>query len=147
MTTSRRRYHHGDLRASILRAAAKLLEKHGVDHLSLRAAARLAGVSHNAPYRHFPSRRALLTALAAAGFERFTAELAEAEHAGGLRGRGEAYVRFALANPEHFRLMFGSSLSLAGDASLREQATGAFGGLQQAIAAHAGQDAPHAAIA
>jgi AcrR family transcriptional regulator len=147
MTTSRRRYHHGNLRPSILQAAAKLLEKHGVDRLSLRAAARLASVSHNAPYRHFPTKGALLAALAAAGFERFRAELDAAEQAGGFRARGEAYIRFALANPQHFRLMFGSGLNLAKDGSLHEQAARAFGGLERAIAAHAGQEAPHAAIA
>src|SRR5262252_7607274 len=146
MTTSRRRYHHGDLRAAILRAAAQLLEKQGVEGLSLREAARRARVSHYAPYRHFPSKEALLAALAARGFERFQEELAGAERAGGFRGRGEAYIRFALANPQLFRLMFGTGLSIAGDANLREQASRAFGGLQQAIAAHAGKDAPYAAI-
>jgi AcrR family transcriptional regulator len=104
-------------------------------------------VSHNAPYRHFPSREALLAALAAAGFERFRDELAAAERAGGLRARGEAYIRFALAHPQHFRLMFGSGLNSAPDANLHEQATRAFGGLQQAVSAHAGTEAPHAAIA
>ena len=70
MSTSRRRkrsYHHGDLRAATLHAAAELLEKKGPDAVVLREVARLAGVSHNAPYRHFPSREALLAALAAEG--------------------------------------------------------------------------------
>lgn len=150
MSTSKRGkrlYHHGDLRASVLQAAGELLEKQGIEALSLRDVARQAGVSHNAPYRHFPSKGALLNALAAAGFERFHAALAAAEREGGLRARGEAYIRFALANPQHFRLMFGSGLSLSGDAGLREQAGRAFGGLQQAIAAHSGKEAPHAAIA
>lgn len=149
MSTSKRRrsYHHGDLRTAILRAAAELLEKQGIEALSLRDAARRAGVSHNAPYRHFTNRDALLAALAASGFERFREALAAAERSGGLRARGEAYVRFALANPQHFRLMFGSGLPISGDANLREQAMRAFGGLQQAIASHAGKEAPHAAIA
>ena len=150
MSTSKRRkvaYHHGDLRASVLRAASELLEKKGVDGLSLRDVARRAGVSHNAPYRHFPSRGALLAALAADGFERFGEELAAAERAGGLRARGEAYIRFALAHPRRFRLMFGSGLDLSSDENLQEQATRAFGGLQQAISEHAGMEAPHAAIA
>jgi AcrR family transcriptional regulator len=147
MSTSRRRYHHGDLRAAILRAAGELLEKQGLEALSLRAAARRARVSHAAPYRHFASRDALLVALAADGFRRFGEALAEAERTGGLRARGEAYVRFALAHPQHFRLMFSSGLSIAGDADLREQASRAFGGLQQAIASQAGREAPHAAIA
>ena len=148
MSTSRRRkadYHHGDLRAAVLRAASELLEKKGIDGLSLRDVARRAGVSHNAPYRHFPSRGALLGAIAAAGFERFRTELEAAERAGGLRARGEAYVHFALAQPQLFRLMFGAGIE--GDAQLSEQAGLAFGGLQQAITLHAGKEAPHAAIA
>ena len=51
-------YHHGDLRAAVLAAAWKMIEKEGVDGLSVREAARRAGVSHNAPYRHFPDREA-----------------------------------------------------------------------------------------
>jgi AcrR family transcriptional regulator len=147
MSTSRRRkrsYHHGDLRAAVLAAAGQLLEKNCVVALSLREAARRAGVSHNAPYRHFPDRRALLAALAAEGFRSFAEQLAVAEREGGLRARGEAYVRFALANPQRFRLMFSAGLRISGDASLREQAGRAFGGLEQAISAHAGQGAPHA---
>src|SRR2546422_330429 len=61
-------YHHGDLPAALLRAAGKTLERRGIAALSLREAARRAGVSHNAPYRHFPDREALLAALAAEGF-------------------------------------------------------------------------------
>ena len=108
-------YHHGDLRAAILRAAGRQLEKQGVGAVSLRAAARRAGVSHNAPYRHFPDREALLAALAAEGFRR----LAETLAAGSARDTGEAYVRFALAHPNRFRLMFGGGLSLASHPGLR----------------------------
>lgn len=150
MSTSKRRkrsYHHGDLRPCILAAAAQLLEHKGAEALSLREASRLAGVSHAAPYRHFPSKDALLTALATQGFKRFREELAAAERSGGLRGRGEAYVRFALANPQLFRLMFSARVKLSSDAGLREQASLAFGGLQQAISTHAGKEAPFAAIA
>jgi AcrR family transcriptional regulator len=150
MSTSRHRkrsYHHGDLCAAVLAEAGQLLEKKGITALSLREAARRAGVSHNAPYRHFPDRRALLAALAAEGFRSFAEQLAAAERAGGLRARGEAYVRFALAHPQRFRLMFDSGLRIASDANLREHAGRAFGALEQAIAAHSGQEAPHAAIA
>jgi len=61
-------YHHGDLRAAMLAAASKIVEKEGTTGLSVREAARRAGVSHNAPYRHFPDREALLAAVAAEGF-------------------------------------------------------------------------------
>src|SRR2546428_5567598 len=62
-------YHHGNLRTALLRAAGERLEKQGITALSLREAARRVGVSHNAPYRHFADREALLAALAAQGFE------------------------------------------------------------------------------
>ena len=95
-------YHHGDLRAAVLAAAGKLIENEGLAGLSVREAARRAGVSHNAPYRHFPDRDALLAALAADGFVALEKAL------DGKSGRelGEAYVRFALAHPQRFRLMF-----------------------------------------
>src|SRR6478672_7153397 len=96
-------YHHGNLRPALLRAATKTLEKEGVGALSLRDLARRAGVSHNAPYRHFPDRESLLAALAADGFEK----LGQAMRGQGGKEMGEAYVRFALEHPQLFRLMFG----------------------------------------
>jgi AcrR family transcriptional regulator len=100
-------YHHGDLAAAVLAAAAKMLEKEGLAGVSVRAAARRAGVSHNAPYRHFPDRDALLAALAADGFKQLAAALE------GRTGKelGEAYVRFALERPQRFRLMFAGHVS------------------------------------
>jgi AcrR family transcriptional regulator len=99
-------YHHGDLKAALLRAGAEILEKQGIDALKLRALARGAGVSHNAPYRHFPDRESLLAALAAEGFEM----LGDALEKRPRREMGEAYVEFALAHPQRFRLMFGGLL-------------------------------------
>ena len=109
-------YHHGDLRAAVVSAAWKMIEKEGVDGLSLREAARRAGVSHNAPYRHFADRDALLAALVAEGF----AQLERALESRAGRELGEAYVAFALAHPQRFRLMFSgarASADLAGAAS------------------------------
>jgi AcrR family transcriptional regulator len=122
-------YHHGDLPAALLRAAGKTLEKRGISALSLRAAARRAGVSHNAPYRHFKHREALLAALAGEGFAMLGAELR------GQRGPdlGFAYVRFALAHPQRFRLMFGGTLPLAKYAGLREAADAAHRALVEAF--------------
>jgi AcrR family transcriptional regulator len=101
--------------------------------------ARRAGVSHSAPYRHFPEREALLAALAAEGFERLGAAQREAAqagaHSGALRAMGEAYVLFALRNPQRFRLMFGGRISIARHAHLREVATKTFAGLSGALAA------------
>src|SRR6266705_366700 len=101
-------YHHGDLPATLLRAAGKTLERRGIGALSLRETARRAGVSHNAPYRHFPDRGALLAALAAEGF----ATLGERLRGQPGREMGEAYVRFALEQPQRFRLMFGGLLPM-----------------------------------
>jgi AcrR family transcriptional regulator len=115
-------YHHGDLRAALLRASGKVLEKEGIAGLSLRDVARRAGVSHNAPYRHFPDRDALLAALAAEGFER----LGEAMSAQTGREMGEAYVRFALEHPQRFRLMFGGTLGLGKYPELRAAADAAY---------------------
>jgi AcrR family transcriptional regulator len=123
-------YHHGDLRAAVLAAAGKLLEKEGLGSLSLREAARRAGVSHNAPYRHFPDRAALLAALAAEGFALLGAAL---ENRSG-RELGEAYVRFALAHPQRFRLMFAGY----GEArAIRQRFAAAFAGVSAEAAAAA----------
>ena len=115
MSTSIRKrggYHHGDLRAAVLQAAGEILETEGLSGLSLREAARRAGVSHNAPYRHFADRESLLAALAAEGFGLLAAAQREAAAKIGLRGMGEAYVRFALAHPERFQLMFGGVIEI-----------------------------------
>jgi AcrR family transcriptional regulator len=90
------------LRSAVLEAAGALIETEGLTGLSVREAARRAGVSHNAPYRHFADREALLEGLAQEGVERLEQALA------GLAGRelGRAYVRFAQTHPQRFRLMF-----------------------------------------
>src|SRR3989337_63135 len=106
-------YHHGGLRAELVQTAGEMLEKQGLKSLSLREVARRAGVSHNAPYRHFPDRESLLAALAMEGFAKLGRALQEAGSAGGLRARGQAYLRFALQNPQRFRLMFGGHLGIA----------------------------------
>ena len=134
-------YHHGDLRAALLRAGADLLEKQGLASLSLREVARRAGVSHNAPYRHFPNREALLAGLAAEGFRM----LADGQASGG-RGRGLAYVRFALEHPQRFRLMFGGVLPIGEYPELREQGARAYQGLEDAFK-ELGEDARLAAAA
>ena len=95
-------YHHGNLREAVLDAAARMLEKQGVRSVSVREAARRAGVSHSAPYRHFPDRDALLAALAADAMAKLLKELGERSG----RELAVAYVRFALSRPQVFRLMF-----------------------------------------
>jgi AcrR family transcriptional regulator len=89
------------LRAVLLKAAARILETNGPDAISLRDLARGADVSHNAPYRHFPDRDSLLAALSDEGY----AQLVEALRGKPWREQATSYVRFALANPQRFRLM------------------------------------------
>src|SRR5947207_15913555 len=96
-------YHHRDLRTALLRAAGKRLEKQGITALRMREAARRAGVSHNAPYRHFAAREALLATLAAQGFEM----LRQAMRRQTGRGMRAAYVRLALQYPQRVRPLFG----------------------------------------
>src|SRR4051812_7676834 len=94
-------YHHGDLRSAMLDAAQRLLETEGIEGLTLRAAARAAGVSHAAPKNHFGDLSGLLSELAALGFRQFTRELRAAMEilpAGSAEQRldamGCAYVGF-----------------------------------------------------
>lgn len=134
LKTRRRAYHHGDLRIAILAAASQTLEKEGLSRLSLREVARRAGVSHSAPYRHFPDRESLLAALAAEGFGMLALAQREAAAASGLRGMGEAYVRFALAHPQRFQLMFGGAVQISRHPALREIATKTFDALSGALA-------------
>lgn len=102
-------YHHGDLRSALIATGLRLLaEKQG--KISLREVARETGVSATAVYRHFPDKDALLGALAHAGYEKlFDAQDAAAKSKLGddeaFRGVGQAYVHFAVANPDLFRLM------------------------------------------
>lgn len=104
-------YHHGNLRVALLDAAIHLIAEVGPAGFNLREVARRAGVSHNAPYRHFRNRDDLMAAVAEQGFRELTqAMLAGAgSHARArdrLKQAGLAYVRFALRRPQHFAIMF-----------------------------------------
>jgi AcrR family transcriptional regulator len=107
--TTKRAYHHGDLRSALVEAGLELLRSRSADELSLREIARAVGVSATAVYRHFPDKASLLAALASEGFERLAHQQIAAGAGGGGAGfakSGQAYVRFALDNPSLFRLMF-----------------------------------------
>jgi AcrR family transcriptional regulator len=111
-----RPYHHGDLRNALLDAARALLEEGALADLSLRAVARKAGVSHAAPYRHFPSHEALLVELAFEGFSELRGDIAAAAAQSGTGSDrvakiGGAYMRFVARKPALARLMFGPQLS------------------------------------
>ncbi len=98
-----------DLRRAILRASLEVIEQRGVAALSVREVARAAGVSHQAPYKHFADREALLATLVAEGFDGL-AEATSSARVGDPRedvlAAGRAYVRWAVANPGAYRLLF-----------------------------------------
>jgi AcrR family transcriptional regulator len=137
-----RPYHHGDLRASLLAAAARWLDEHGAETLTLRELARAAGVSHAAPYHHFAGRDDLLAGVAEHAFDRLGDALAAAasglDTGQALLDIGESYVREALAHPAQFRLMFGPMLARKVEhPGLQRAAERAFSVLLEASTLHA----------
>ncbi|WP_108681099.1 TetR/AcrR family transcriptional regulator [Methyloceanibacter sp. wino2] len=120
----RRSYHHGNLKEVLVEAARKLIEEHGAFGFSLTEAARLAGVSPAAPYRHFRDRDALLAEVARSGFERFAARLDAAWNNGiptplsAFEALGRAYLTFARDEPASYAVMFetGASVDEGGEA-------------------------------
>lgn len=133
MSTSKQSqpYHHGELKPALLAAAAQLLGEGGAALISLREVARRAGVSHNAPYRHFADRDSLLAALAEDGFCELGRRM-DAE-AGGLAALGQCYVRFALEQPGRFALMFGAGLDKTRYPQLQQAALALYRRLGQAV--------------
>jgi AcrR family transcriptional regulator len=103
-------YHHGNLRDAILAAAAATVARDGVGGLSLRRIATDIGVSHTAFRRHFGDREGVLNSLAVQGNQLLAGELTTAATQGEFIDVGVAYVRFALAHPGHFTVMFRSDL-------------------------------------
>lgn len=106
-----RAYHHGNLRAALVQCGMQALEREGLGALTLRRAARDAGVSQSAPLHHFGGKLGLCAAIAAEGFRTLLASRREAiareqDAEGQLRAAMRAYVRFALRHPALFELMF-----------------------------------------
>ena len=120
MRTEERPYHHGDLRKAIVKAALEILRETQSLEFSLRELARRAGVSHNAPYKHFADKRELLAAVSAAGFEALTKRMTR-EIAGLSNAREQlfamlrAYIAHGVENPALYSLMFGAYLTGADD--------------------------------
>lgn len=109
-------YHHGNLREALLKAALRLISEVGPTAFTLREVARRAGVSHNAPYRHFRDRDELMAAVSTQGYGELTQAMLEAVEGkpgalAQLKGAGLAYVQFALRRPEHFTVMFDAPTS------------------------------------
>ena len=132
MAVSQRPYHHGNLRAALLARAELTLSQEGAGELSLRELARQVGVSHAAPRRHFPDKRALLDALAEDGFERLGRDLRDALDSAGdrfedrLLAFAQAYVAFATRHAALLELMFAGKHRPGAADSLRAAADRAF---------------------
>src|SRR5205085_4977995 len=125
-SNSPRAYHHGNLRQALLEAALELAQRHGPERVSVREAARLVGVSPGAPFRHFPNRRALMTALAEEAGERLRIEVRKSMGARRgsplqrLRALGGGYLQWALRHPSHFKIISArEQIDLEGSIALR----------------------------
>jgi AcrR family transcriptional regulator len=133
------RYHHGDLKAALVRAADEILAEEGLEGFSLRAAARRAGVSVAAPAHHFGSAAGLLSEVAALGFIELARHLevpaGRISPGKRLRRQGVGYVRFALTHPGRFHLMFRRDLLDEDHPGLREAGESALAQLEQTVRA------------
>ena len=127
---SPRAYHHGNLVEVLVAAAVALVEEQGLAAVSVREVARRAGVSPAAPFRHFASKAALMTAVAEQAMGRLSDSmaraLADAPQGAGpmarLRAMGQAYMAWVVANPTHFLIVSSrSDIDFAGSRLLVEQ--------------------------
>jgi AcrR family transcriptional regulator len=109
-------YHHGNLKEALISASLEILSEKGIEGLSLRKVAKKVGVSHTAPYNHFPDKQALLAAISTAGLAQLHQTLSEKFNK--FKGSSEnilleiawAYLQFALDDPGRFKLMFSGAL-------------------------------------
>jgi len=133
-----RGYHHGNLREALIRAALELIAKKGAAGFTFAEAARFAGVSPAAPYRHFRDRDELMANVALRGFEQFAAALARAWDDGrpdeftALDRLGKAYLEFARVEPAFYSAMFEARVRVGADAGLRDASERAFAVLRGA---------------
>jgi len=153
-----RGYHHGNLREALIRAALELIAQKGPAGFTFADAARFAGVSPAAPYRHFRDRDELLMNVALRGFEQFEAALTRAWEDGrpdaltALGRLGKAYLDFARAQPAFYSAMFESGVPVGASSPLREAGERAFTVLRTAAdklcaAMPAGERAPALMVA
>lgn len=124
-----KRYHHGNLVEALIAATVEIIAERGVEQVSVREAAKRAGVSPGAPFRHFRSKAALLTAVAEQAMDRLTAAVAEAQAAAdgadplaAVEAIGQGYLQWAIANPTHFQIISSRKLiDFEASDSLRSQ--------------------------
>jgi AcrR family transcriptional regulator len=134
----RRNYHHGNLREALIEAALKLIDSHGSDGVTLSEAARMAGVSPAAPYRHFKDRASLMAAVAEQGFAMFADALEKARTASAdspmkaILDIGVAYLNFARRAPAYYAAMFDAGVAHGSSPVLARESDRAFNVLRDA---------------
>jgi AcrR family transcriptional regulator len=145
---SPRGYHHGNLKEALLRAALELIAEKGPAGFTFAEAARWAGVSPAAPYRHFRDRDELMANVALRGFEQFEAALRRAWNGGrpdvltALDRFGKAYLGFAHAEPAYYSAMFEAGIPVSASPELRDAGERAFAVLREAAEALCAQMPP-----
>ena len=124
-----KRYHHGNLAEALIAATVEIIQERGAEHVSVREAAKRAGVSPGAPFRHFRSKTALLTAVAEQAMDRLTEAVAKAQSkvdsadpVTAFEAIGQGYLEWAIANPTHFQIISSRTLiDFNASNSLRDQ--------------------------
>jgi AcrR family transcriptional regulator len=124
-----KRYHHGNLVEALITATVEIIQERGVEHVSVREAAKRAGVSPGAPFRHFRSKTALLTAVAEQAMDRLTEAVGKARSTvdstdplAAFEAIGHGYLQWAIANPTHFQIISSRTLiDFEASDSLRSQ--------------------------
>jgi AcrR family transcriptional regulator len=136
---ARKGYHHGNLREALIRAALNLIGEKGPAGFTFADAARAAGVSSAAPYRHFRDRDALMADIAKRGFELFRDALQKAWNEGkpnpyvAFEATGRAYLAFARNEPAHYSAMFEAGVALDSAPGLQQASDEAFAVLRSAV--------------
>jgi AcrR family transcriptional regulator len=134
-------YHHGHLKEALIAAALKMVKEQGVESVSVREVAKHAGVSSGAPFRHFPSRTTLMTAVAEQAMRRFRDEIVRALEEvksdaprDRFRALGTAYMRWVVRNPAHFQVISNRKLiDFDGSESLRRDNAEIRGRMEQLL--------------
>lgn len=128
---NKQQYHHGELRIALISATIEIINKQGIERLTMRSLSEWVGVSRTAAYRHFSNKSDLLTATATEGFELFSQALnaaridLEKDEFSRFRNMGTAYISFAVENSAYYRLMFGDKVAQKNEA-LQNASDGAF---------------------
>ncbi len=112
----KKKYHHGDLRRKLIETALQIISEQGLEKVTMRELGKRLEVSRTAPYRHFSDKSALLCAIAEEGYKKLSTIIGQINEQNTddplirIQNVGVAYVKFALSNPVHYRLMFGNEI-------------------------------------